>query len=155
MLLATAVSRSRVLLPVVVLAVAGAGVLLMLGGTIAAVVAEAVAGSGTSASDTLDPVVRTAGAEIPAAIAVVAVAVLLLGWLPRAAGAAWGVLAAVALLGLIGPSLGWPTEVLDVSPFHALGSADALGGTAFWITTAVAVALIGVGWWGWDRRDIG
>lgn len=155
MLLATATSRNRVLAPVLVLAVLGAGVLLLLGGTVAALTAGSVGGSGISVSDVLDPVVRTAGAEIPAAVVVVAVAVLLLGRLPRAAGAAWGVLAAVGLLGLIGPSLGWPTGVLDVSPFHALGSADALGGTAFWITTVVAVVLIGVGWWGWRRRDIG
>lgn len=155
LLLATATSRGRVLTPVLVLGVVGAGVLLMLGGTAAALVAGSVPGSGASASDVLEPVVRTAGAEVAAAVAVVAVAVLLLGWLPRAAGAAWGVLAAVALLGLIGPSLGWPSGVLDVSPFHALGSADALGGTAFWITTGVAVALVGAGWWGWNRRDIG
>lgn len=155
MVVATATSRSRFLTPVLVLAVVGSGGLLLLGATVAALVAGSLSGPSTSASDLLDPVVRTAGAEVPAAVAVVAVAVALLGCLPRAVGAAWGVLAAVALLGLIGPSLGWPTGVLDISPFHALGSSDALGGTAFWITTVAAVALIGAGWWGWNRRDIG
>ncbi|TKV59274.1 ABC transporter permease [Nakamurella flava] len=155
MLLATATSRSRVMAPALGLAVIGAGVLLTVGSTVAALVAGAVAGSGTTASDVLRPVVRTAAAEIPAAIVVVALAAVLLGWLPRATGAAWGVLAAVGLLGLIGPSLGWPTAVLDVSPFHALGSEAALGGLAFWATTIIAVGLLTAGWWGWNRRDIG
>lgn len=155
MLLATATSRARVLLPVLVLAVVGCALLLVLGATVAAQVAGSVSGSGISPSDVLEPVLRTASAEIPAAVVVVAVAVLLLGWWPRVAGAAWGVLAAVALLGLIGPSLGWPSGVLDLSPFHSLGSSDAVGGTAFWCTTAIALVLIGTGWWGWCRRDIG
>lgn len=155
MLLATATSRARVLLPVLVLAVVGCALLLVLGATVAAQLAGSVSGSGISPSDVLEPVLRTASAEIPAAVVVVAVAVLLLGWWPRVAGAAWGVLAAVALLGLIGPSLGWPSGVLDLSPFHSLGSSDAVGGTAFWCTTAIALVLIGTGWWGWCRRDIG
>ncbi|MFD0823524.1 ABC transporter permease, partial [Micromonospora zhanjiangensis] len=94
--------------------------------------------------------------QIPAVWVLAAVAVLLIGLLPRLAGIAWGALAVCVLLGLVGASLQLNQRLLDVSPFVHIPKVP--GGTfsatpLVWLT-AVAVLLGGAGLAGLRRRDV-
>ena len=85
------------------------------------------------------------------------VAVLLLGLLPRAAVAAWGVAGAVLLVGWVGPALNAPRAVLDISPYGHLPKLP--GGSMEWgpvlVLLGVAVVLVGAGLAALRRRDLG
>ena len=76
--------------------------------------------------------------------------------LPRAAAAAWGVLAACYLAAFLGPLLSLPDWVMDLSPYShvpLLPAADfELGPLA--ALTAVALALVAAGLAGFRRRDV-
>jgi ABC-2 type transport system permease protein len=96
-------------------------------------------------------------AQVPATWVMMGVAVAVFGLAPRlAVGVSWGVLAAAALLSIVGPLLRLSHWVLDVSPFT---QAPKLPGTPFtatqllWLTGAAAV-LAWVGLAGLRRRDI-
>ena len=66
-------------------------------------------------------------APAPAVWVLVGVAVALFGLVPRAALAAWGALGACFLLSLLGPLLGLPDWMLDLSPFPARAGAAGRG----------------------------
>ena len=69
----------------------------------------------------------------PAVWVVVGATVVLFGFVPRAAVAAWGLLGACVLLSVLGPLLGLPDWVLDLSPFQhvpQLPAADFSAGAA-------------------------
>jgi len=94
-------------------------------------------------------------AQAPAVWIVGAVTVLLVGWLPRAASAAWGVLVACVVLGQFGALLSLPSGLIDLSPF---GHVPAIGGvtaTPLAVLTVIAIGLAGAGLIGLHRRDIG
>ena len=85
-----------------------------------------------------------------------AVAVLLVGWAPRASGAAWALVAISFVIGYLGGLLELPDWVLDLSPFTHVASVPAES-----MTTAPVVVLLGLtavvlaaGWLGFSRRDI-
>ncbi|MFF3847045.1 ABC transporter permease [Streptomyces sp. NPDC002328] len=83
-------------------------------------------------------------------------AVLLHGLFPRSAPAAWGVAAAVLLIGWIGPALDLPPTVLDLSPFGHLPKLP--GGDMEWAPVltlvGIAAALVAGGLAGLRRRDL-
>ncbi|MBC6461174.1 ABC transporter permease [Actinomadura sp. HBU206391] len=95
-------------------------------------------------------------AQIPAALAVAAVAVALVGLLPRLALGAWAFAAAAVLLGQVGAALGLDQWALDVSPFTHVPRlpGGALTTTPLVWLTAVAAALTAAGLAGLRRRDI-
>jgi ABC-2 type transport system permease protein len=95
-------------------------------------------------------------AFVPAVWVLVGAAVGLFGLVPRAAPAAWGLLGASFLVGLLGPLLSLPDWVMDLSPFtHVpLVPAADLTVTPLIVLTAVAAALVAVGLAGFRRRDV-
>ena len=92
----------------------------------------------------------------PAVWVLAGVAVALFGLLPRFAAAAWGGLAACYLLAFLGPLLGLPDWVLDISPFTHV---PLLPAASFDVVpllglTAVAGAFVAVGLAGFRRRNV-
>ena len=87
---------------------------------------------------------------------VVGAAVALFGLAPRAVGGAWGVLGACVVLSVLGPLLGLPGWMLELSPFEHVPQlpADAFSaGPLVWLC-AVAAALTAVGMLAFQRRDL-
>jgi ABC-2 type transport system permease protein len=95
-------------------------------------------------------------APVPAVWVLVGLTAALFGLAPRAAPAAWGALGACFLLSLLGPLLGLPEWVLDVSPFAHVPELPAADFSAVPLLalTAVAAALVAVGIGAFRRRDI-
>jgi ABC-2 type transport system permease protein len=154
-LLATGVSRTGWALSQLAAATAGA----------AAVLAAAGLGAGLSfglyvgdPGTQLARLIGAAFAQLPAALAVAAVAVALFGLLPRSSVAGgWAALALAAILVLLGPTLRLPQPVQDISPFTHVPRLP--GGVAsatplLWLTAA-AVVLTAAGLAALRRRDIG
>jgi ABC-2 type transport system permease protein len=100
----------------------------------------------------------TAGAisYLPAMLTLGAFAFALVGWLPRAAVAAWGVLAVCVIIGWLGELLSLPDWLMDLSPYTQtpqLPMVD-MAWTPIVVLTLAAVALTGFGLAGLRRRDI-
>jgi ABC-2 type transport system permease protein len=134
-LLATAVGRIGWALAHLTFALAGSALVLAVTGW-----ATGLAfGSGAS-------LVPAALAQLPAVWVLAGLAALLIGFLPRFAAAAWGLLGAFLLLSLVGTALRWNDVVLGISPFQHLAR---LPGGTFSVTPVVwlvAIALVaGVG----------
>jgi ABC-2 type transport system permease protein len=153
--LAGATSRGRWWASHVVVAVAGTSAVLAAAGVGTAL------GYGLRAGDVGAQLPRLLGAalaQLPASLAVAAVAVLAFGFLPRwSVGTAWTALAAAVLLALFGPVLRLDQRVLDISPFtHVpkLPGAVISSAPLLWLS-AVALMLAVAGMAGLRRRDIG
>lgn len=151
-LLATAISRRAWAGAYVAVALLGSVVVLGANG-LGAGIADAINSDDASQL----PRLLAAGlAPVPAVWVLVGVAVLLFGLAPRAAAAAWGALGACFLLSLLGPLLGLPDWVLDISPFaHVpeLPAADFSVGPLLALS-AVAAALVVLGLGAFRRRDV-
>ncbi|WP_329044178.1 ABC transporter permease [Amycolatopsis sp. NBC_01488] len=107
--LATAVGRIGWALAHLTFALAGSAVLLAFTGW-----ATGLAyGSGAS-------LIPAALAQLPAVWVPAGLSALLIGFLPRYAAAAWGLLGAFLLLSLVGSALRWNAVVLGISPFSHL-----------------------------------
>lgn len=151
--LATAVSRTRWL---------SAGLLVTLGGSVA-VIASGGLGVGVSyAAWTGRPgdvarMIWYALAYLPPVLLLAAVGVFLVGWAPRAAGAAWSGVALAFIVGWLGSLLELPAVVTDLSPFShvPLVPAAPVVVTPLVVLTLVTAAAVGVGLVGFRRRDIG
>jgi ABC-2 type transport system permease protein len=116
---------------------------------------------GIAASDVSTQVPRLIGAalaQVPAALAVAAVAAACVGLLPRwSTPLGWMALAFCGFIGLFGPALNLSQGVLDISPFTHVPK---LPGGAFTIMplawlSVIAVALAAAGLAGLRRRDVG
>jgi ABC-2 type transport system permease protein len=139
------------------LTVAAAGAAVML----AAAGLGAGLGYGLRAGDVGTQLPRLLGAalaQLPAALVLAGVAVLLFGVAPRSCVAGgWCALALAALLTLFGPTLRLAQWVQDISPFtHVPKLPGGAAGPAslVWLVAA-AVALTAAGMAGLRRRDIG
>jgi ABC-2 type transport system permease protein len=127
----------------------------------------AAAGLGTGLADGLSAgdagtqvprLLAAALAQLPAALAVAGVAVLLFGLLPRSCvGGGWAALALSAIILLLGPTLRLAQWFQDISPFTHVPKLP--GGTGSTVPLAwlalIAVALAAAGLGGLRRRDIG
>ncbi|BFU47228.1 ABC transporter permease [Krasilnikovia sp. MM14-A1004] len=149
--LGTATGRLRWAASHLAFSLLGPTVLLVVAGLVEGVVYRAIGGD-------VAPTVALGGAlaQLPAVWVLAAVALLLFGVLPRLVPAAWGVLAACALMLLVGTTLQFDQWVLDLSPFTHIphlpgGHASA---TPLVVLTAVAVALGAAGLYGLRHRDI-
>ncbi|HUB21241.1 MAG TPA: ABC transporter permease [Streptosporangiaceae bacterium] len=153
--LATAAGRIRWALSYCCAAAGGAGLLLGAAGLSAGLGYGLLTGS---VSAQVPPLLGAALARWPAALVLAALAAALFGLLPwESTAVAWGVLALVAFIALLGPSLQWPAATLDISPFTQVPKLP--GGTftaepLAWLT-GVAVALTAAGLLGLRRRDLG
>lgn len=151
--LATAVSRSRWLF--------GSLLVTLLGTT--AVVASGGLGVGISYAATTgrpSEVWRMTAyslVHLPAVLVLVAAAVLLLGWAPRASGAVWALLGLCFVIGWLGSLIDPPQWVKNLSPFTHVPAVPAVDVTAtpLVVLLAVSVAAVAAGWAGFLRRDVG
>ncbi|MDT5026788.1 MAG: polyether ionophore transport system permease protein [Micromonosporaceae bacterium] len=153
-LLATSVSRVRWTGSHLLFGLLGPAVILTAGGLMAGLVYGASTGKvGHEVSILLSATVL----QLPAVWVVAGLAVALFGLLPRLTALAWGALAAMVLLGQLGPLLRLDQWVMDVSPFTHLPRLPG-GDLAFtplvWLVV-VATAFTTVGVIGFRRRDVG
>lgn len=152
-LLASEVSRTRWLL---------AGLLVALGGAVA-VAASGGLGVGVSyAASSGRPVeiVRMTGfalTYLPPVLLLAALGVVLVGWAPRAAGAAWSGVALAFVVGWLGGLLDLPAALVDLSPFShvPMVPADTMLMSPLVVLTLLTAVAVGVGLVGFRRRDIG
>ena len=153
LVLATPVSRWRWSASHLAIALAGSLSLLAVAG-LATGVSYGLAGGPWSSMP------RLLGAALvyaPALWVMTGLAVIAFGFAPRLVDAAWGVLAACLVIGLLGVVLRVPDWVQKLSPFErtpALPAAD-LAVLPLGVLTALAAVLILAGLGGLRRRDIG
>jgi ABC-2 type transport system permease protein len=151
--LATGVSRTRWLFGSLLVTLVGTLVVVAFGG-LGVGLSYSVTG-GTAAEIGRMTVLSLAYA--PATLLLAALAVLLVGWAPRASGAAWAGLAICFVIGWLGGLLSLPGWVNDLSPFShvpAVPSQPLTGGPVVVLTLLVATA-VAAGYTGFRRRDIG
>jgi polyether ionophore transport system permease protein len=153
--LASATGRIRWALSYIAVAVVGAVALLAVAGLAAGL------GYGLRVGQVGHEVAVLLGAafaQLPAALALAAVTILLFGWWPRAAvPGAWTVVGLAVLIELFGPVLQLSHWVLDISPFtHAprLPGGTVQAAPLLWLSLAT-LAFSAVGLAGLRRRDIG
>jgi len=153
--LATATGRIRWALSQIVVAVAGTVVLLAAAGVATGLGYGLRVGS---AGHQVAQLLGAAFAQLPATLAVAAVAVLLFGLWPGAAvPGAWTAVGLAVAIELFGQVLQLSHWILDISPFtHAprLPGGTVTAGPLLWLC-AVALALSAAGLAGLRRRDIG
>ena len=153
--LATAIGRIRWALSHVGVAAAGTALLLAVAGVATGLGYGLRVGS---AGHQVAQMLGAAFAQLPASLALAAVAVLLFGWRPRAAvPGAWTAVSLAVAIELFGQALQLSHWVLDISPFtHAprLPGGTVSGAPLLWLCL-VALALTAAGLAGLRRRDIG
>jgi ABC-2 type transport system permease protein len=96
-------------------------------------------------------------AYVPAACVMAAVAVLLVGWLPRASMVSWVLLAGCFVVGYLGQLLTFPQWLMDVSPYAHVPDipVDGVSVTPLLLLLVLAVVVGGMGFVGLHRRDLG
>src|SRR5271165_3991814 len=153
--LATATGRIRWALSHMSVAVGGAGLLLAAAGLSAGLGYGILTGS---VSTQVPQLLGAALARWPAALVLAALAAALFGLLPwEATAIAWGAVALVAFIALLGPSLQAPAALMDLSPFTQtpkLPGGPVAAVPLVWLC-GVAVALAVAGLLGLRRRDVG
>ncbi|MGW1118677.1 ABC transporter permease [Streptomyces tanashiensis] len=133
-----------------------AGHLVIAFGGSALILALAGIGLALSYGHDLGPILGAALVQLPAVWTLAGLAVLLWGAAPKAANAAWGMAGLCLALGWIGPALGLPGAVLDLSPFGHLPKLPGpdMTWTPVLALTALAAALTAAGLAGLRRRDV-
>ena len=151
-LLATALARPRWAAGYVAVAALGTVVILAASG-LGAGIADA-ANTGDLAR--LPVLIGSSVAIAPAVWVLIGVAVALFGLAPRATPAAWATLAACYLAAFLGPLLGLPDWVMDLSPFtHVpLLPAASFDAEPLLALTGVAAGFVAVGMVGFRRRNV-
>jgi ABC-2 type transport system permease protein len=152
--LATATGRLRWLGGHLIVAVAGALVLLVLAGASMGLMYGL---GGDDAGGRPADLMGAALVQLPPAVILAGFVVAVFGLLPRLAiGLAWAALAVSLVFGQLGELLNLPQEVRDISPFShvpALPAAEATA-TPLVILTVVALALGAAGMVLFRRRDL-
>jgi len=150
-ILATAVSRPRYYASNVLVALATPALCVLIAGALIAAVAS---GSGIG----IDPgqVFLQAIVTVPAVWTVVAVSVAVIGARPRLALAAWAGVLLSFVLTVLGPSFHLWDWILAISPFWHTPRVAAANPdwTGLLLVSLVTVALLGVGFAGFRRRDV-
>lgn len=151
--LLTTTSRIRWAVSHLVLAFVSTAVVMALVGLVAAV-ADGERSGGVGAS--VGRLVPAALVTVPAIWVTVAVALLLVGWVPRLTGLAWAALITFLLLSELVPVLGLPAWMMNLSPFGHVPSMPAEDGRVLPLVllTVVAAAVAAAGLVGVRRRDI-
>jgi ABC-2 type transport system permease protein len=151
--LSTAVGRSRWLLSFVIVAMAGTGAILVVGGFASAVGNSAQTGT----TSQFGSIFAGALVQIPAAWVMVGIVVAAFGLVPKMTKATWVLLVAFLLLGEFGPLINLPAWVMNISPFAHTPRmpGGVVGAGPLLELTAIAIALIAAGTMGFSRRDVG
>jgi ABC-2 type transport system permease protein len=152
-LLATALSRPRWATSHLTVALVGSALLMAAAGLGMGFT------YGVATSDTGE-VGRLLGAAItfvPPLWVLVGLAFALFGWMPRAVTVAWAALVACFVIGVFGQLLELPQWAMDLSPFQHVPAMPAEGFALapLLVLTALAAALLAVGFVGFRRRDAG
>jgi polyether ionophore transport system permease protein len=153
LVLATPVSRWRFGGSHLALAFAGSVVLLTVAG-LATGVSYGLAGGGL---DSVPRLLEAALVYAPAMWLMAGIAIALAGLAPRLTGVSWAILVACLIVGFLGPVLGLPTWLRDLSPFQEVPQLPAASLTLLPLLAiaAVAAGLTALGLMGLRRRDIG
>ena len=151
--LATGVSRSRWLLESLVVTLVGSAVVVGAGGFGVGFAFALVSGDASA-------VIAMTGYSLvylPAVLVVTALAVLLVGWAPRAAPAAWGAVAVCFVIGWLGGLLNLPRWFVEISPFTHTPQVPAQELRLAPLVALLLIAALGTaaGTAGFRRRDIG
>jgi ABC-2 type transport system permease protein len=87
----------------------------------------------------------------------VGLAFAVFGWAPRAVTVAWAALVACLVIGVFGQLFELPQWAMDLSPFQHVPEMPAEGFSLapLLVLTAVAAALLALGFVGFRRRDAG
>ncbi|MGY0485721.1 ABC transporter permease [Streptomyces sp. WG-D5] len=145
-ILANAVGRLTWAAGHLVIAFAGAALIMLLGGL----------GLAIGYGHDTGAIVGACLVQLAAIWTLGGIAVLLYGAWPRAAAAAWAAAGAALLIGWIGPALKLPQAVMDVSPFGHLPKLP--GGDMTWgpvvVELLLAAVLVAAGLAGLRRRDL-
>ncbi|QXV56486.1 ABC transporter permease [Amycolatopsis sp. TNS106] len=152
-LLASSVSRTRLLTGYLLLAIAGSVVPLLAAGVGAGLASGLQTGNPGAEIGRLT---AAALVQLPAVWVLAGLACALFGLFPRRLGLAWVVLAAVVVVGEFGVLFGVPQLVLDLSPFTHLPSlpGSTAGMTSIPWLVLTTCALLAAGMAGFRRRDI-
>ena len=151
--LATSVPRLRWALSHLLGALAGSAFVLAVAGLVAGLVDGQRTGDvGGSAGRMLGAALAT----LPAVWVCIAVAVLLVGLVPRLTGLAWAVLIGFLVLGEFGALMGLPSWITAISPFDHLSQlpGGSLQAAPLLGLVVVGAAIAAVGLAGLTRRDI-
>lgn len=153
LLLSTALPRLRWLGGHVLVTVLGVVLVVAAGGLGLGVGYAGVTGK----SDRLLSFVGPGLSYVPAVLVLVGLAVLLVGWLPRAATFAWAGLIYAVVVMIFATLLDFPDLLVDLSPFSHVAQVPAVDLEAAPLLTlsAVALALLAAGFAGFRRRDAG
>lgn len=97
-----------------------------------------------------------AAALLPGTVVVVGLAMLLIGWAPRAFPVVWAVIGWSIFATWVGALLNFPDWLLQLQPWGHLPKlpTDSLTWTAIIVETAIGVVFLGLGLAGYRRRDI-
>lgn len=151
-ILSRAVSRNRLLGSYTTLAVIAGLVMLLLAGIGLGVVGNAAMAESLS----LGMFLSAALAYMPAILVMVGLAVVLIGWAPKATGLVWVYLAYSFTVVYLGTLLQFPEWMQNLSPFgHVPGIPieDFDWPTAV-VLTGIGVILLVIGFIGYNKRDI-
>jgi ABC-2 type transport system permease protein len=151
-LLSTGLSRPQWLGGHLAVALAGGTLVMALSGLSLGATAAASTGEG----ELFPKLIGASVAYAPALWVTAGIAVLLVGWLPRAVIAAWAVPVVVFVIGYLGTVLRFPQWLMNLNPFGHVPQLPAAGmsWTPLLILTAVAAGLCYLGLLGFRRRDL-
>jgi ABC-2 type transport system permease protein len=151
-LLAGAVPRSRMMLGTLAVTLAGAVVLVTLGGLGLGLADAAVRGDAGS----IPRLIGLGWVQLPAVLVLAALAVLLTGWVPRLSALAWLGVVVAFVVGWLGSVLDLPETVRGLSPYHYLPEVpvEDVNTTPLVVLTLLAAALTAAGVAGFRRRDL-
>lgn len=151
-ILAGALGRTRWLLSWLTISVVGTTLTIAIAGFGVGIAYSRATGDASE-------MVRLTGAAlvtVPAALVLAGAAIALYGLLPHAALAAWSALVVVAVFGFFGELFRIPHWLRQASPFEHVPAvpAEPLSLWPMLVLLAIGAALIAVGCWGLERRDI-
>lgn len=152
LVLSTAVSRRAWLAGHAVVAVAGSAIVALAGSLGLGISGAAALGD----AGVLGKVLGATLVQLAAMLVVIAIAVALVGLLPRAAQAVWLVVVYAMFVGTFGGLLSLPQWSIDVSPFAQVPMlpAEAFSWPPVLLLVAIAAALLAAGLAGISRRDL-
>ena len=101
-----------------------------------------------------DNLIPAAWSQLAPALLLTAVAIALVGWLPRFTHFAWAPVVTAAVLTLFGPILSAPQWLIDLSPFEYVVTVESGSWMVHVGMGVAAVVLTGLGLAGSQRREI-
>ncbi|MDO5670359.1 MAG: hypothetical protein Q4G50_10165 [Corynebacterium sp.] len=101
-----------------------------------------------------DTLIPSTWSQLAPALLLTAISVALVGLMPRFTHLSWAPVVGAAVLTLFGPVLSAPQWLIDLSPFEYVVTPNGGSWTPHLFMGATALVLIGLGWWGSQRREI-